>query len=567
MPARDADRGARPRPRVLAVIVLLVGLAAALPYLVGGVSRSFIPLDDQLYVSDNPRVGAGLTLEGARWALTTFYADNWHPLTWISHMTDVSLFGLDPRAHHAVNIGLHALAAGVFFLALVLMTGAPAPSALAALLFGAHPLQVESVAWVSQRKGVLSGLLFALVLLAYERYTRRRGAGSYLAALLALALGLAAKPMLVTVPFVLLLLDIWPLGRTRLARPAGDAERGTVPLAWLVLEKVPFFALSAGAAALTYLAQGSGGTVVSLAGLSPGVRSANALVAYALYLGKSVWPSSLGVFYPHPLTAPPLVQVVAALLLLSALSAAAVLTLRRRPAIAVGWLWFLGMLVPVIGLVQVGLQRMADRYVYLPIVGLLIAGAWSFPGAGGGLRRRGVALGAGAAVILLATSTAIQVGRWKNGETLFLHTLEVTTDNWLVQSTLANTLLEQGRPEEALPRYRETVRIMPGYAGGHFGLGNALFALDRMEEAAASFREALRIRPRHLMAHCNLGLLLNGLGRYREATPHLREALRISAGAEGYSGAPLPPVLKAVVQTSLERALVAQGLQNRLTPR
>ena len=359
-------------------------LVATLLIFARAIGNGFVNYDDPDYVTANAQVQGGITVAGIRWALTSGVASNWHPLTWMSHQLDVTLFGLDPRGHHATSVLWHALNAALAFLALRRLTGSVWRSAFCAALFAWHPLRVESVAWVSERKDVLSGFFFFAVLWLYAGYVRRRRDGlpwlaAYVATLAAFALGLMAKPMLVTLPCLLLLLDFWPLRRVELARGAGSTW------ARLVLEKLPFFVFVIASAAVTYHVQKAGGSVT--AQLSLGDRLGNAVIAVVRYLGTFLLPVDLAVLYPHPGSWPAR-KVVAALLVVGGLTAAAVWQLRRRPWIAVGWFWFLGTLVPVIGLVQVGLQSMADRYTYLTIIGVQVAAGWSLATAATAASRR-----------------------------------------------------------------------------------------------------------------------------------------------------------------------------------
>ena len=509
--------------------VLAVAGSAVIPYLLGGVSRSFINLDDPAYIYENPWVRNGLTPEGLRWALSAFHSSNWHPLTWISHMLDVSLFGLNPFGHHAMSIALHALTAALLFLALRRMTGAPWPSAFVAVLFGVHPQHVESVAWAAERKDVLSGLFFALVLLAYERWLRRGGAGGYLAIVALLALGLAAKPMLVTLPFVLLLLDIWPLGRTRLTAPCRGAARQPVPWLQLLWEKVPLIALAAVSSAITFRAQQTADAVVGFEVIPAGARFANLLVSSVRYLGKTVWPTSLAVYYPFPSSGYPWWQPAVAALILAAITVVAVARLRRWPWLAVGWFWFLGMMVPVIGLVQVGGQALADRYMYLPHIGLFILSTWGLAALTRPLRWRRALLGTAgvAALVFLSVAAAAQVGYWRDGLTLFDRTLTVTTGNAIIHGNLGVLLDDQGRFAEAAAHYREAIRYYPRHAQAHNNLAVALVKLGQPGEAVEQYREALRLRPDLTDCRQNFAQLLVRLGRRDEALAEFREIVRV----------------------------------------
>jgi len=511
---------ARPRAALVAAVaaLLLLTLLVFLPLF----SAGFINLDDPVYVTENSHVRGGLSLAGARWAATSLEAANWHPLTWLSHMADVQVYGMQAPGHHATNLLLHGVSAVLLLVVLQGLTGMLWPGLLVAALFAVHPLHVESVAWVAERKDVLAGLFWMLTLGAYLRYVRRPGPGRYAAVLIAFALGLMSKPMLVTLPAVLLLLDFWPLGRLRApARPAAVA-----------LEKLPLFLMAAGASALTMTAQGGGNAVVSLEALPVAARAANAVVAAVTYLGKSLWPSGLAVFYPFDaasITAP-LVAGAAAILLAGTLVAAAGPRF-GRPYLTVGWLWFLGTLVPVIGLVQVGSQSRADRYTYLPLVGIFLLAAWE---ARTVARRRGgrapllVGAAALAVVAALAVPAFLQAARWRDQVTLYRHSLAVTHDNPKMHDALGKALLDVGANEEAALHLREALRIKPTYADGHGKLGTALARLGRRAEALAEDREALRLNPNLHWVHNNIGNLMFDEGRPAEAIDHYREAVRLA---------------------------------------
>jgi len=550
--------------------LLLVALVVA----VYGQTRhfDFVEFDDGGYVNENPYVRAGLTAEGVRWALTTTHMWNWHPVTWLSLMLDVQLFGVDPGALHLVNVAFHLANALLLFALLEQLTRAPWASLIVAALFAVHPLHVESVAWISERKDVLSAFWFLLALWSYVRYVAARSWRWYVAALVTFALGLLTKAMLVTVPFVLLLLDVWPLGRwqwgeraavTRAAR--GRRERARIPPAggsssvrWtaLVWEKLPFFALSVAASVFTYFAQASQGAVEQSGVLPVHVRIANALIAYARYLVMTVWPTDLAVFYPYE-TDLPFADVVVAALGLGAVSALAVAALRRRPYVSVGWFLYLGMLVPVIGLVQVGSQALADRYTYLPLIGIFIAATWLGRSAveSGRLPAR-VATGVAIAVIGAYTVAARgQVSVWRNGLTLLAHAARVTGDNYLAHNNLGAALEGRGAIDAAIEQYREALRIKPDYeharanlahalrgryesavaadpddAAAHVDLANALRDGGQPLEALPHYEEAIRLRPDDGRARAELGGLLATLGRPDEAVEQLREAVRLLPG-------------------------------------
>ena len=503
---------------VAAGLVLLVALVY------GGVRRhAFVNFDDGGYVTSNPEVLSGLTGHGLRWALTAFHSANWHPLTWVSHMADVSLLGPEPGAHHVVNAALHAANAVLLFLVLRTATAAFWPSALVAALFAVHPLNVESVAWVSQRKSVLSTLFLLLTIGAHLSWVRRGGAGRRLLVALFLALGLLAKPMLVSVPLLLLLVDVWPLGR------AGDGGPG---LRKLVVEKLPLVALAAASVVATLFAQAGGGAVASTAAYPLPERLANAAVSCVAYLRDAVWPANLACFYPHPASigerTNPTTAIGAAALLL-VFSGLAVVARRSRPWRLFGWAWFLISLGPVIGLVQVGSQARADRYTYVPMIGIFVAVVWEMAALvhGHDVARKSMAAVGAAAVAALAVDAFRQVRTWRDAESLYTHALRVTGNNWLASNNLGNVWLDRREPERGLAAFREAVRIKPDYDQARFNEGLALEALDRPEEAARSFRECVRLAPGNADAWAHLGISGLVLGRPAEGLEACERALAL----------------------------------------
>ncbi len=494
------------------VLVFLTG-AAFLPVKNAG----FVSYDDLDYVTQNPTVLKGLHPAGIGWALTTFDAGNWHPLTWVSHMLDVTLFGLKPGPHHLTNLALHATSAVLLLLLLAGMSGALWPSFLVAALFSIHPLHVESVAWISERKDVLSGLFAMLTLLAYLRYLKKPGIARYLAVVLAFVLGLMAKPMLVTLPFVLLLLDWWPLGRFSSA--AGPRRPQAAVVGRLFVEKIPLLALTAISAFVTYIAQKQGGAMTDSDFFPLSARVSNAIVAYVRYLGKMFWPRDLIYFYPHPLGTLPVWQVAACLLVLALISAAAVALCRRRPWLATGWLWFLGMLVPVIGVVQVGRQAMADRYSYLPLIGLFVAIAWEArsrtqPSGPGTVARRVIV---GAILVTLTILTYRQAGHWQNTQTLSNHLLSIDPRNYVAYNLKGMDLLLQHQPAAAVPLLRTSVALSPTFLDARYNLGLALAELGEIDEALIHFAAVVRATPRDAEALTNLGLQYVAKGDLPEA--------------------------------------------------
>jgi len=510
------------RPRLLRSPWFLGALLFAATALLYARTRTFefLNYDDDVYVVENEHVRAGLTAASVRWAFTSGEAANWHPLTWLSHELDVELFQLDAGAHHLVNAGLHALAALLAFGALRALTGATEKSALAAALFALHPLRVESVAWVAERKDVLAGALALATLWTWAGYARRGGAGRYLASLALFATGLLAKPTLVTLPCVLLLLDLWPLGRWR-----GRAE-----LARLVREKLPFFALAGLSCYVTWRVQRAGGAFGPLDVIGPQARLANAGAAYATYVGKTLWPSGLCAFYPHPAatpgSAPWSAGAVLGLAFLVAASALALRLRRRAPAVIVGWLWFLGMLVPVIGIVQVGLQAWADRYSYLPGLGLVVALVWGVDALVTERRLR-AALAAVAllALVPLTLASVRQIDTWRDSRTLFTRALAVTEQNFLAHANLGQALLEQGEDEVAEAQFAAVLALRPQLVPARLNHARALRGLGRTNEARAELELVLRTEPESVEAESELGWLLSELGQDAEALPHLRAAV------------------------------------------
>ncbi len=510
-----------------------------------GLGYGFVNYDDPDYVTSNPHVQAGFNAAGVKWALSAGIASNWHPLTWMSHMLDWSWFGNAPRGHHATSVVLHALNAVLAFAALRRLTGAWWTSAFCAALFAWHPLRVESVAWVSERKDVLSGFFFFAVLWAYAIYAERRRAADgrawrfYALALIAFALGLMAKPMLVTLPCVLLLLDVWPLRRVRTTPVTGYSEVGPnlspegrasskstsrsttgsrSMIAALVLEKVPFFVLAAGSSVATFLVQKAGGSVTEA--LTLDARLGNAVIAVVRYVGKFFAPFDLAVLYPHPGHWPAR-QIVAAVVIVALLSALAVWQFRRRPWIAVGWCWFLGTLVPVIGIVQVGLQSMADRYTYLTILGVQVAILWTVrTWIGSPAARRGWAIAGALVLVFLATRTWQQQAVWQNSLTLFEHALAVTKDNYLAHNNRGIFLGDKGRTEEAVRDYRAALAIRPDYPEANNNLGRILVHEGRAAEAVPLLRRAVAAKPESLEVRNNLANALSDAGATAEAMEH-----------------------------------------------
>jgi type IV pilus biogenesis/stability protein PilW len=490
-------------------------------------NHDFVNYDDTRYVNKNAKVQGGLTVKGLIWAFTTGDVSNWHPLTWISHMLDSQMHGLDPTGHHLTNVFLHAVNGGLLFLVLRFMTGAVWRSAIVSALFALHPLHVESVAWVAERKDVLSTFFWLLTMLAYTWYVKRPGFEKYLMVVAALALGLMAKPMLVTLPFVLLLLDYWPLGRFDVEVPSiGNNLKRLWRLVW---EKWSLFLLSLASSIITFLVQQRGLAVQPLELIPAESRIANAFVSYASYVWKMIWPTHLAVYYPHPLESLQEWQIGAAAFFTVSISGMVLWGIRRRPYLIVGWLWYLGTLVPVIGLVQVGGQAMADRYTYVPLIGLFISFVWGISDITATRSRLKGALAVSAAVVVVifAICTSFQLRHWKNTKTLFEHALQVTNRNQLAHNQLGLALLKEGSPEKATEHLLEALRITPQYVHAHINLGNAYKDQGEVDKAEQEYRRALRYVPSHATANNNLGILLAMRGKTDEALTLFSKVLEI----------------------------------------
>ena len=516
------------RPGFVSGLLVLAALAVYLPVIYSG----FLNYDDPLYVTGNGHVQRGLTWAGLVWAFSHFAAANWHPLTWLSHMLDCQLYGLRPTGHHFTNVLFHAANSVVLFLWLRSMTGACWRSAFVAALFALHPLHVESVAWISERKDVLCAFFGLLSLWAYTRYARVSKTHNpqspvhgprarverlfYLLSLILFALGLLSKPMLVTWPFVMLLLDFWPLGR--------GAGRWRL----LVAEKIPFFMLSAASSVVTIGAQRAAEAVVSLQASPLEGRVTNALIGYARYLGKILWPGDLAVIYPSP-TGPLGLGLAAGLLLLIAFALLVFQERKRRPYLPVGLAWYLGTLVPVIGLVQVGNQSIADRYTYLPAIGLFLIFAWG--GAEltnlGVTIRRAVVVAASIVLIGCALVTGSQLLYWQNSETLFRHALGVTKNNFVAWNNLGFFLAEHRELRQAEACYRAAIQVNPSFEEAWYNLGCTLFDLSRIDEAISAYETALGLAPRLVKLHTNLASALAAAGRIEAAKSELRETSRL----------------------------------------
>jgi Tfp pilus assembly protein PilF len=522
------------------LLIVLVALAFG-----GAFQNGFVNFDDDLYVTGNPEVRGGLTWEGVKWAFHWSEATaNWHPLTWISHMADCTVYGLAPWGHHLTSVLLHAANTVLLFLVLRAATGATWRSFAVAAIFGLHPLRVESVAWVAERKDLLSTFFGLLVLAAYGRYAQIKNgklkiqnegtklkSGSealwyYGAALVFYAMSLMSKPMLVTMPFLMLVLDFWPLRRS-----AVWGRRGPAGWRTLVVEKVPFFALAVASCTVTFLVQRASGAMKGVSALPTGWRLENAAVSYGRYLGKIFAPVNLAVFYPR-VPAWPAGAVLAAVVMLLGITGVVVWMRTSRPWLAAGWFWYLGALVPVIGLVQVGEQAMADRYLYLPAAGIFIMAVWAAEELTRRWQRRAAVCAVGVAVVLMVclTLTWRQVGFWRNSRTLFERDIAVAGDNYLAECHLADFESHHGSAERAEAMYRRALELAPGCIQAYDGLGSLLLGEGRIADAAVEFREALKRDPSHVVAHGNLGVALYQQGLTNDSVAELREAIRLAPG-------------------------------------
>ena len=486
-------------------------------------SHEFVNYDDDIYVTSNEYIQGGLTLKGIIWAFSTARASNWHPMTWLSLMLDREMYGLWPGGYHWTNVMLHGVSTILLFLLLHVMTGAIWRSCFVAVLFAIHPLHVESVAWIAERKDVLSTLFWMLTLLSYVHYVKRPGLKRYLVVCLLCALGLFSKPMVVTLPCVLLLLDYWPLRRIEFGRQ----KRGITAL-HLLIEKIPLLGMSAGISVATLLAQKSGNSVMPFDTLSLAVRVANALVSYVRYIGKALWPSDLAVLYPHPGMWPLWIVIISATLLF-VITAVFIRAAERYPYGIVGWLWYLGTLVPVIGIIQVGSQAMADRYTYIPLTGIFVIIVWGMHDI---LRKwpaaRTAVTGCGVLIIaILMIVSRTQVGYWKSGIELFGHTTEITQNNHVAHNNYGNALARKGMKKRAEKEYRTAIRIRPSYAQAYNNLGNVLKMEGQYDKAVEEYNRALSIRPEYIEALFNMGSLLMARGRYEEAIDYYSKVLTI----------------------------------------
>ena len=538
-------------------VIILATLSVYLPVK----NFDFVVYDDDKYVLNNSRVQEGLTSKNILWSLTAFEASNWHPLTWVSHMTDIQIFGLNAGRHHLASVGFHILNTVLLLIWLNTMTGEFWKSSFVAALFALHPLHVESVAWIAERKDVLSTFFCFLALLSYTRYCQKQSRQQYLLSLFFFIFALMAKPMIVTLPFVFLIIDYWPLKRFPEVFSIKIQLHDKRNFWCLLVEKIPFFMLSFLSCWITLAAQHS--TIISVEAFPLIPRIANSVISYTEYMAKMVFPFPLTVIYPFPRTIY-LWKVIASLFVVLSISFLAIRKLRHRPWLAVGWFWYIGTLSPVIGLVQVGVQRYADRYTYIPLIGLFIMIAWQVPDTAQSWKHKNIALSVGAAGILsiLCVLTSFQVRHWENSITLFEHALKSTSENYVAHNNLGFALTEKGNHNQAIEHYREAIRIHPqfGYSLENLGLilykqgnfkeatlhyqnaiaynvnsersyymlGNIYFEQKQIDDAIIHYAKALKIRPNHVGALSNLGISLALIGKTDEALALFKEALRIN---------------------------------------
>ena len=510
------------------MLSLVLGLLTLVTY--NGVARNgFVSFDDPAYITANPHVRSGLNWNTAVWAFRSTDHANWHPLTWLSHALDYQLFHLNPAGHHYVSLLLHVLNAILLFWALVSLTGSAWRSLWVAAVFAVHPINVESVAWAAERKNVLCTSFFLLALIAYAGYARHPGVKRYLLVSTFFVFALMSKPMVVTFPFVLLLLDYWPLARTSFSTCSTDLPIEKKSTRWLVIEKLPWMALAAVSAGITMVAQRTGGAVHDQTSFL--VRAANAVVSYAVYLRRAFWPSDLAIMYPFREQGLPGWEILSSAILLLFLTAA-IWAIPRKPYLAAGWFWFLGTLVPVIGLVRIGDQAMADRYAYIPLIGIFIAVVWGIADLLSD-HPRAVPFAVTAAVlalVLLAGRTRVQIGFWHDSIALWSHALDVTTDNFVAHDSLGADLLEQGEVKEAEQHFRAAVEINPRDPFGHLDLGVCQKQRGNLQGAIANFESVLELTPDPSLrstAFSNLGSLYRRAGDYPRARENYGEALRL----------------------------------------
>lgn len=530
---KDNNATDMPNKRHFYIICLFLVVATLAVYW-QVLDNDFVHYDDDAYVTENLRVQKGVTFDNLTWAATSSLASNWHPLTWISHMIDCQFYGLNPKGHHLTSLLFHVANTLLLLLIFVRMTGALWQSSFVAALFALHPLHVESVAWVAERKDVLSTFFMMLTLWAYLLYVKKGKVWRYLLVVLFFVFGLMSKPMLVTLPFVLLMLDFWPLGRLGLIRDTRNEVTGQQAdegpnIFQLLWEKVPFFALAVGSSIVTFIVQERGGAVKLLEMYSIQTRIINAFVAYIEYIVNMIWPVKLVVLYPHPGNSLPIWKGVVTGLVMVLITVLVIRKARKIPYLAVGWFWYIVTLIPVIGIVQVGSQAMADRYTYITLIGLFVIIAWGANDLLSKWLHREKSFGTLAAILLpiLIVLTWKQVQYWENSFTLYKHTLKHTSNNFIIYNNLGKVYNDSGKYKEAIEAYKQSTRIAPDYAMAHSNLGVSYNDLGKYKEAIEACRKAIWINPDYAKAYFNLSVAYGESGKYEEAIEACRKAIEI----------------------------------------
>jgi len=520
-----------PQTHILVIVYVLLACLTSAIYL-QVINHDFINFDDDIYITSNKYVTGGITAENLGWSLTSIYAANWHPITWLSHMADVQLYGMNPGGHHLTNIIIHLISTLLLLIFFFRLTGAIWQSAFVAAIFALHPTHVESVAWVAERKDLLSALFYFSTLLIYAEFATKRTPILYFLALFSFMLGLMSKPMLVSLPFVMLLIDFWPLDRFGDERLKDKQISFVAKLILLVKEKIPFFACALISGIITIYAQNQWGAINTLYEAPLGLRLSNAIVAYVKYIGKALWPHDLSVYYPLP-TYIPTWHIIGSLVILLLLSAISFKSRHRYPFLLTGWFWFLVTLVPVIGLIQVGSQSIADRYTYISMIGLSIMIAWGISCLMEGLRYRRLILCSltGMAVIGSAALTYRQLSYWQDSISLYRHAIQVTDGatggSTFIHANLGLALYDKGDLDGAIQEYEEALSIYPNYANALNNLGLALYGKGDIDGAIQSYEEALLVNPNHVNAHNNLGIALADTGNMEKAIQEYQKALSI----------------------------------------
>ena len=532
--------------------------------------HEFINYDDKEYITENWNVKSKLTQDSITWAFTTSHAANWHPITWLSHMVDYQFYGSNPKGHHLTNLFFHTANALLLFFILFRMTGTLWQSGFVAALFALHPFNVESVAWVAERKSVLSTFFWFLTMWAYIHYSKKPGVKRYGLVALFFALGLMSKPMLITLPFVLLMMDYWPLRRLKLGNNNETTEQtdSQTSLPCLIKEKIPLFLLTAVSCTMTLIVQKLGGALQGMEVFSQSARLTNAMVSYVVYLKKTVWPEGLAVLYPHPGNALAVWKGVLCAMALVGITAVAIKFIRKAPYFAFGWFWYLGTLAPVIGVVQVGAQAMADRYAYVSLIGIFIMVAWGVPELLAKWRHRNKVLVALAGIYIpaLMVMTWSQVSHWKNSITIFKHAISVTDKVYpnfaLAHANLGSALSAERKTEDAIFHFTKAIKLEPNFTLAHNNLGNALSDAGKTEEAISHYKLAIKLKPGYAAAHNNLGIALSNSRKIDEAISHYKMAIKFKPNfAQSHYNLGLDLLTAVKVQEAISHFKIAINLK------